>query len=256
MDATLCPPIFLILLLTNENLLDLLVAKEVLNSTWSNLREWVVVLSGNLENEVLTPDSLRKKVTRLKEKAMELKRHQNKTELWNFLSIFFYCSIKVAQENISTSSESEPQEFPNFAEAREQLIENLLEKIDTYEESLEYLLIEYNHLKQEKTKEVKETGDLRKKLELARREIETMNKNLREAFAKISEFQVRNIHRRFKRLHDKIQNAEATIVEQEEIINDLTCQALENSYLNEQYEKEIDLLHDYLDKALRDKLCE
>ena len=50
--------------------------------------------------------------------------------------------------------------------------------------------------------------------------------------------------------------AENTIMEKEEIINDVTCQPLENTYFNEQHEKETDLLHKNLDKVLTEKLCE
>lgn len=80
--AILCPPPNVsIVLLTNENVLDLLVAKEFLISTWSNVREWVDVLSGNSENEVLTCNTLRKKLTKIKEKVTKLKGHQNDTAL-------------------------------------------------------------------------------------------------------------------------------------------------------------------------------
>ena len=254
-DGGYClPPNFCTFLLTNENLLDLMHAKEHLKATWNNFRDWVKVLTG--DDDVLSPEGLRRHVLYMKEKVADLKRHQLQTKLEEFL--------KKSQNLVSKSSGSQEDDVNmstldsalDDIRKKAKIIEDLLGKVDHYENILENLISEMKIIKQEWNKETARSSTLKNELDLVKEKLQARDRDLLKTLEKVSHFNVRNVNKRMRRMEEKVADADDTISDQSEIILDLTNELIEEKEVNEEYKHQINEITERLDKALKNVLCE
>eukprot|EP00112_Aurelia_sp_Birch-Aquarium-sp1_P013961 Seg299.3 transcript_id=Seg299.3/GoldUCD/mRNA.D3Y31 product="hypothetical protein" protein_id=Seg299.3/GoldUCD/D3Y31 len=248
------PPNFCTFLPNNENLLDLIHAKDHLNVTWNDFRDWVKVLTG--DDDVLSPKGLRKCVLYMKEKANDLKRHQLQTELEEFL--------KKSQNLISKScgSQTDGAEINSLDSALDDVrkkaknIEDLLGKVNEYEGILENLIAEIKTIKEEWNKETARSSTLKNKLDLVKEQLRARDRELLKALEKVSHFNVRNVNKRMRRMEEKIADADDTISNQDKIILELTNELVEEQESNEEYKYQLNEITEKLDKSLKNVLCE
>ena len=228
-DGEFClPPGFSTLLLTNENLLDLSHAKDQLNVSWKILRDWVAVLTGC--DDVLSPEGLRICILNLKEKAADLKKHQLKSKLEDFLQ---------KSQNIfskkSSGSQKDSLADDSTQDMETEVIENLLTATNELKNNLENQIEEINLIRQERNQETTEVLKLRNELDTTTKILRSKEKELQTAVEKIGHFNVRNVNRRIKRMEKKLKDADETINTQEEIILDLSNELLGEKEENETY---------------------
>ena len=229
-------------------------AKEYLKVTWNNFRDWVKVLTG--DDDVLSPEGLRHHVLYMKEKVADLKRHQLQTKLEEFL--------KKSQNLVSKSSgcQKDDANMSTLDSALDDIrkkatiIEDLLGKVNHYENILENLISEIKIVKQEWNKETARSSTLKNELDLVKEKLQARDRDLLKTLEKVSHFNVRNINKRMRRMEEKAADADDTISDQNEIILDLTNELMEEKEANEEYKHQMNEITERLDKALKNVLCE
>ena len=239
--------------LTNELIVDFLEAKNRLNASWVDLKNWMRFLCVG-GNECIFEESLRSAVLTVKDRCIELRKHQQTSEVQNFLSKSFSIPQPLYRKRVDSIVESTPDSEDLGTQGNKQcrIIISLLEKINSSESRIEFFIEKVNEEQLEKSETTEYMKILRKDLLIPIGDKSAKDSLLGESIKKHNEPIVKNINRRFKRTEQRFSSRTAM---QEEVLIDLSCEVLEKSEEMQGKDTVNDDLQTKFEVSLKETLC-